>query len=97
MSFYTNKNVLVTGAAGITGHSAVKRLLDEGAHVRATVYSNRKLNIKHPNLEVIQCDLMKHEDCMRVLKDMDICFNFVAFIKGAKRQLICLMPQYVLI
>jgi GDP-L-fucose synthase len=86
MSFYTNKNVLVTGAAGITGHSAVKRLLDEGSHVRATVYSNRKLNIKHPNLEVIQCDLMKHEDCMRVLKDMDICFNFVAFIKGAKGQ-----------
>ena len=86
MSFYTNKNVLVTGAAGITGQSAVKRLLNEGSYVRAAVYSNRKLNIKHPNLEVIQCDLMKHEDCMSVLKDMDICFNFVAFIKGAKGQ-----------
>ena len=86
MSFYNKKNVLVTGAAGITGHSAVKRLLDDGANVRAAVYSNRKLNIKHPNLEVIQCDLMKHEDCMSVLKDMDICFNFVAFIKGAKGQ-----------
>jgi len=86
MSFYNKKNVLVTGAAGITGYSAVKRLLDDGANVRAAVYSNRKLNIKHPNLEVIQCDLMKHEDCMIVLKDMDICFNFVAFIKGAKGQ-----------
>jgi GDP-L-fucose synthase len=86
MSFYNKKNVLVTGAAGITGYSAVKRLLDDGANVRAAVYSNRKLNIKHPNLEVIQCDLMKHEDCMSVLKDMDICFNFVAFIKGAKGQ-----------
>ena len=30
---YNNKNVLVTGAAGISGHSMVKRLLDEGSHV----------------------------------------------------------------
>ena len=66
MGFYTGKNVLVTGAAGITGHAAVKRLLNEGAYVRATVFSNRKLGIEHPNLEVVQCDLMQHEDCMKV-------------------------------
>jgi GDP-L-fucose synthase len=87
MGFYTGKNVLVTGAAGITGHAAVKRLLNEGANVRATVYSNRGLKIEpHPNLEVIKCDLMKHEDCMMVLKDIDVVFNFVAFIRGAKGQ-----------
>jgi GDP-L-fucose synthase len=87
MSFYTGKKVLVTGAAGITGHAAVKRLLEEGAHVRATVFSNRGLNIEpHTNLEVVKCDLMKHEDCMMVLKDIDVVFNFVAFIRGAKGQ-----------
>ena len=87
MRFYTGKNVLVTGAAGITGHAAVKRLLTEGANVRATVYSNRGLKIDpQPNLEVVQCDLMKHEDCMMVLKDIDVVFNFVAFIRGAKGQ-----------
>ena len=87
MRFYTGKNVLVTGAAGITGHAAVKRLLAEGANVRATVYSNRGLKIDpQPNLEVVQCDLMKHEDCMMVLKDIDIVFNFVAFIRGDKGQ-----------
>jgi len=86
MGFYTGKNVLVTGAAGITGHAAVKRLLNEGAYVRATVFSNRKLGIEHPNLEVVQCDLMQHEDCMKVLNGMDVCFNFVAFIRGAKGQ-----------
>jgi nucleoside-diphosphate-sugar epimerase len=42
MSFYSGKNVLVTGAAGITGQAAVKRLLDEGAFVRASVYKNKK-------------------------------------------------------
>jgi len=87
MSFYSGKNVLITGAAGITGHAAVKRLLDEGANVRATVYKNRSLNIAdHPNLEIVQCDLMNHEDCMRILKEIDVVFNFVAFIRGAKGQ-----------
>jgi nucleoside-diphosphate-sugar epimerase len=86
MTFYTGKNILVTGAAGITGHSAVKRLLDEGANVRAAVGFNRNLNIIHPNLQIVKCDLMNHTDCMNVLKDMDICFNFVAFIRGAKGQ-----------
>jgi GDP-L-fucose synthase len=85
MSFYKNKNVLVTGAAGITGHAAVKRLLDEGAYVRAVV-NNRKLNVSHKNLEIVKLDLMNHDDCMKSLNGMDICFNFVAFIRGAKGQ-----------
>lgn len=85
MSFYKNKNVLVTGAAGITGHAAVKRLLDEGAYVRAVV-NNRELRITNKNLEITKLDLMNHEDCMKSLNGMDICFNFVAFIRGAKGQ-----------
>lgn len=87
MSYYKDKNVLVTGAAGITGHAAVKRLLAEGANVRATVFKNRKLNIDpHPNLQVVECDLMNYEHCKQVLDGADICFNFVAFIRGAKGQ-----------
>lgn len=86
MSFYNGKNVLVTGAAGITGHSAVTRLLSEGAHVRAVVGNNRKLNVEHKNLQIVKHDLMQHEECMKALNGMDICFNFVAFIRGAKGQ-----------
>ena len=70
MSFYNKKNILVTGAAGITGHSAIKRLLDEGAYVRATVYNNRNLDIHHKNLEIVKCDLMNHEDCIKVLNEI---------------------------
>ena len=29
---------------------------------------------------------MEHDDCMRALQDMDICLNFVAYIRGAKGQ-----------
>ena len=86
MTFYNNKNVLITGGAGITGHAMIEKMLKEGAYVRATEYKNRKISIKHKNLEVVSCDLMNHEDCMSSLKDMEICFNFVAFIRGAKGQ-----------
>ena len=85
---YRNKNGLVTGAAGISGHSMVKRLLDEGSHVRATVYTKRKLNLpKHKNLEIIKADLNSHNKCLDITKDMDVVFNFVAFIRGAAGQI----------
>ena len=86
MSFYKGKKVLVTGAAGIAGHSAVKRLLKEGANVRAVTFNTRKLSIEHPNLEVVKYDLMEHKNCMKALEGIDICFNMVAFIRGAKGQ-----------
>ena len=84
---YNNKNVLVTGAAGITGHAMVKRLLDEGSYVRATVYKTRKLNLpKHKNLEIIKADLNSHNKCLDITENMDVVFNFVAFIFGVKGQ-----------
>jgi len=84
---YNNKNVLVTGAAGISGHSMVKRLLDEGSYVRATVYKTRKLNLpKHKNLEIIKADLNSHNKCLDITENMDVVFNFVAFIFGVKGQ-----------
>ena len=84
MSFYNGKNVLITGAAGITGQSAVNRLLDEGAYVRACIFNNKKFSIEHKNLEIVKYDLMDYQQCLESVKDMDICLNFAAFIKGAK-------------
>lgn len=84
---YLDKNVLVTGAAGITGHAAVKRLLDEGSYVKAVVYNTRKLDIPdHPNLEIVRADLHSYDKCLELTKDMDVVFNFVAYIRGAKSQ-----------
>ncbi len=88
---FDKRNVLVTGAAGLTGNEAVKQLLDRGAYVRATIFNNpdykhRELNISHPNLEVVPCDLMSYEDAQRVVQDMDMVVNCAAFICGAKGQ-----------
>jgi GDP-L-fucose synthase len=88
---FDKKNVLVTGGAGLTGHEAVTQLLDQGAFVRATVfnhpdYNHRTLDISHPRLEIVPCDLACYEDAQRVVQDMDMVVNCAAFICGAKGQ-----------
>lgn len=88
---FDNSNVLVSGAAGLTGHEAVKQLLDRGANVRATVFNDpsrehRQLNMSHPKLEIVPCDLVSYEDASKVVQDMDYVVNCAAFICGAKGQ-----------
>lgn len=88
---FQNKNVLVTGGAGMTGHEVVAQLLERGAHVRATVFNNptlphRTLKIDHNHLEIFPCDLIDNEQCKNALKDIDIVVNCLALICGAKGQ-----------
>ena len=93
MGFFNNKNVLVTGAAGLCGHAAVKRLLDEGAYVKAVTHTTRDLdispgkrNMHDSHLTVEQANLLDYDSCLSVTKDIDIVVNFVAFLRGAKGQ-----------
>jgi GDP-L-fucose synthase len=92
MGFYEGKRILVAGAAGISGHAAVRRLLKEGAYIRATIHSQDTYEISHPNMEVRKFDFMKKEDCAEAVKDMDIVINCVAYIRGAKGQTASPMP-----
>ncbi len=86
MSIFRGKNVLITGAAGICGQSAVSRMLSEEANVRAVVYNRRTIGIEHDNLEIVKADLSLYSDCLRVVKDMDIVLHFAAHIRGAQGQ-----------
>ena len=84
MSFYSNKNILVAGAGGITGHSAVKRLLDEGAYVRASIHNSSTYDIQHPRLEVKKYDFMNKEECTDAVKDIEIVIDSLAYVPGRK-------------
>lgn len=86
MSIFKNKNVLITGAAGICGQSAVSRMLSEEANVRAVVYNRRTIEFEHDNLEVVKADLSLYDDCVNVIKDIDIVLHFAAHIRGAQGQ-----------
>ncbi len=80
---FKGKNVLVTGGAGLVGQSLTRKLLDQGAFVRATQFKTRKLKIDHKNLEVVNCDLTDFDDARAIFQDMDIAFLGAAKVGGA--------------
>lgn len=86
MGMFKDKSVLVTGAAGLCGHAAVKRLLQEGAYVKAVTHTTRSLDIIDPRLTVETANLLDYDACLSVTKDIDIVVNFVAYLRGAKGQ-----------
>ncbi len=74
----------MAGGAGMIGQSLVKKLLTEGAHVRATQYQSRKITLTHKNLEVVSCDLRNEDEAEPLFKDMEIVFLAAAEVAGAK-------------
>ena len=82
--FYSGKNVLVAGGAGLVGQALIPRLLEQGAHVRATQYKSRKLELTHKNLEIVSCDLLDPEQAKSSFRDMDVVFLAAAKVRGAK-------------
>ena len=79
---FNGTKVLVAGATGLIGSNLVKRLLDEGASVRATVYK-RKPVISDPRIEYVQCDLRLAEDCARAVAGMQHVHLCAATTSGA--------------
>lgn len=66
------------------GQSLVRKLLEQGANVRATQFKSRKITLTHKNLRVIPCDLRNEEEARSVFKDMEIVFLAAAEVVGAK-------------
>jgi nucleoside-diphosphate-sugar epimerase len=53
----TSKKLLITGGSGLVGKELIRQLLDDGQSLRA-IYHSTPISISHPNLELIQCDIL---------------------------------------
>lgn len=79
---FKGTKVLVAGATGLIGSNLVKRLLDEGAQVRATVFRSDPANTD-PRIEYVRCDLRLAQDCARAVEGMNHVHLCAASTSGA--------------
>ena len=84
------KNILVTGGSGLLGNELIKQLLSQGEHVKA-IYHATPLQISHPNLDIIQCDILDVaalEDIMEGITHVYHSAALVSYSPKDKRRLI---------
>jgi len=70
-NFWQNKKILVTGGAGFLGKHLIDKLIQHGIE---------KQNIFVPSFE--NYDLRKMEDCLKVVKGMDIIIHLAGVVGG---------------
>ncbi len=74
-----HKNILVTGASGLTGSELTKQLLDKGYRVTAMVHTTPVKN-SHPNLIIKQCDILDTTSLEEIMQDVTHVYHCAAFI-----------------
>ena len=80
---FSKAKILVTGGAGFVGVNLIKRLLDEGANIRATLH-NKKAVLNDNRIEYFSGDLRLEKDCQKAVSDIDYVFMCAANTSGAK-------------
>ena len=73
------KNILVTGGSGLLGNELIKQLLSQGEHVKA-IYHATPLQISHPNLDIIQCDILDVAALEDIMKGMTHVYHSAALV-----------------
>lgn len=88
--FWKSRKVLVTGAAGFTGHNLVLKLHQQGAQVRAFVRTHGSSREFPAGVDVFQGNLASTDDCMRACEGIDTIFHVAAVfrrVKGGRKEI----------
>jgi dihydroflavonol-4-reductase len=78
-SLITDKNIVVTGAAGLVGSELTKQLLDKDYKVIA-IYHSTPLHISHPNLIIKQCDILDTFSLEEIMQDVTHVYHCAAIV-----------------
>ncbi len=96
---FRNSKVLIAGGGGFVGTNLIKRFLELGAKVTATLH-NKPSVLKDDRVRYIKCDLTKAENCTRVVEDAEYVFMCAANTSGAavmeKTPLVHVTPNVIM-
>lgn len=71
--------ILVTGSAGLVGSELVKQLLASGERVKA-LFHNTPIEISHPHLSAVKCDILDTEALAEVMQDIRQVYHCAAVV-----------------
>ena len=77
------KSAIILGATGLTGQYVLQYLIDNPAYEQVTVISRRPLELDHPKVHVLVCDLFKLENIKDQFKADEV---FVALVQPKRRR-----------
>jgi GDP-L-fucose synthase len=96
---FNNANVLVTGGSGFVGVNLIKRLVDLGANVTATLHQRAPV-IQDERVTYVRGDLRRPEDCAAAVAGAKYVFMCAANTSGAaimtKEPLVHLTPNVLM-
>lgn len=96
---FRDTRILVAGGTGFLGGAIARKLLENGAYVRASHFS-RDPSFAHPRLEWLHADLREETGCNRAAQGMDVVIMAAANTSGAAdiagRPLIHVTPNVVM-
>jgi GDP-L-fucose synthase len=96
---FKGASVLVTGGAGFVGSNLIRKLLQLGAHVTATLHERGPV-VEDPRVKYVRCDLRLAPDCARAAEGVEYVFMCAANTSGAavmtKTPLVHLTPNVLM-
>lgn len=82
-TYWTGKQIVVTGGAGLVGSMLVQMLVDDGAQVVVLDnFSRGKHQIESPNARYVYGDAGEYTTCIKWFVNADAIFNLAAYVAG---------------